>query len=655
VRAAFTRFCAAALAPCLVGAAQAADLADTRELESLLTTPVYAASKYQQSLADAPAAVTIITQGEIRAFGWRTLAEALNAVRGVYTRYDRAYSYVGVRGFGRPGDYSSRLLLLVDGVRVNENIYDSVMVGRDSPIDVDLIERIEFIPGPGSAVHGSNAVLGTINLVTRSAASLRGTHASVAADTRQGWKIGATTTAESGTGSLLLAANLELRPGQTLAFPEYDSPATPGGVVSGLDRESAARLFARFEAGAWSLQALAGRRAKEIPNAPFGLVFGDPAAEWTDTMGQLGLSWHPDKINGEGWYAQASLGRYDYRDYGRYEPDARLERFANRGRWLRGEVNRSFRAGGRQLLLLGADVQRDLTQEVSQRQLEPTLEQTVDLLSARGTRFGVHAGDDIKLGNGWNLSLGARLDRDARGNWTTTPRSSLLWRPTDSLTLKALAGRAFRDPNAYERVSYDQAANAAPLGREQTKAGELAADWQLSAAIRLSASLYRYKVSDLIEQVGDEDADEAAFANVGKAVSRGAELEFEYLGSRGLRVRSSLSRQSARDEAGLRLSNSPEWLGKLHATVPIPSSPLRAALELQGMGRRLTGSGAALPAQLLTNLSLAWNQPGRSWSAVLSVSNVFDQHVSDPTSPEYRADRVVQDGREATLRLNFAF
>lgn len=138
----FVTVCSLGLSSALHAAAPAGD---TAELESLLATPVYAASKYQQAVADAPAAVTIITQGEIRAFGWRTLAEALNAVRGVYTRNDRAYSYVGVRGLGRPGDYSSRLLLLVDGVRVNDNIYDSVMTGGESPFDLELIEHIEFL------------------------------------------------------------------------------------------------------------------------------------------------------------------------------------------------------------------------------------------------------------------------------------------------------------------------------------------------------------------------------------------------------------------------------------------------------------------------------------------------------------------------------
>ena len=94
---------------------QAGDAAD---LEALLNQPVYAASKFAQDAAVAPAAVTVLTAGDIRAFGWRTIAEVLNGVRGVYFRYDRNYNYVGVRGLGRPGDFSSRLLVLVDGMRV---------------------------------------------------------------------------------------------------------------------------------------------------------------------------------------------------------------------------------------------------------------------------------------------------------------------------------------------------------------------------------------------------------------------------------------------------------------------------------------------------------------------------------------------------------
>lgn len=628
---------------------------DTAELESLLAVPVYAASKYQQSVADAPASVTIITQGEIRAFGWRTLAEVLNAVRGVHVRNDRAYSYLGVRGLGRPGDYSSRLLILVDGERLNDNIYDSVLIGREFPLDIELIDRIEFIPGPGSAVHGANAVLGTINLVTRSAASLRGRQAAAAFDTQQGWKLGGSLTSEHAAGALLVAANVELRPGQTLAFPEFDSPSAPGGVVRGLDGESAGRVFMRFSSEDWSVSALAGRRAKEIPNAPFGLVFGDPAAEWVDSLGLLGLSWHPRSDDGEGWSAQLGVGRYEYGDHGRYEPDGELHRYENAGLWAHGELNHTLRVGDRQMLLLGMAVQRDIQQELRGTMLEPEPQPTVTL-GTTGTRLGFYASDDIRLASRWRLGIGARLDRDAADRWTATPRLSLLWKPTGTLALKALAGEAYRNPNVYERApsDLDEEWND-ELQRERTAARELAADWQPSASLRLSASLYRYDVSQMIEQVNDPDSDALPYANVSSAKARGVELESEYRLSWGLRVRSSLTRQTARNDSGDLLSNSPRWLAKLHATAPLPVTSLRAAVELQGMGGRLTEAGAMLPAQLLTNASLGWNPPGRSWSMSLTIHNLFDRKLQDPTSVEYVSDRVAQDRREATLRLFVTF
>jgi iron complex outermembrane receptor protein len=96
-------------------------------LEALPQIPietVSGASRYEQKVTQAPASVSIVTSDEIKKQGYRTLAEVLESVRGLYVTDDRNYSYLGVRGFGRPGDYNSRVLLLVDGHRLNDNIYD---------------------------------------------------------------------------------------------------------------------------------------------------------------------------------------------------------------------------------------------------------------------------------------------------------------------------------------------------------------------------------------------------------------------------------------------------------------------------------------------------------------------------------------------------
>ena len=156
-------------------ASQPAPLKDQslEQLLSLEVASVVGAAKHEQHVTEAPSSVTIVTAEDVRTFGWRTLAEALAAVRGFYTTNDRNYTYVGVRGFGRPSDYNNRVLVLVNGHRFNDNIYDQALVDSEVPIDLALIERIEIIRGPGSALYGTNAFFAVINVVLRSGGAVR--------------------------------------------------------------------------------------------------------------------------------------------------------------------------------------------------------------------------------------------------------------------------------------------------------------------------------------------------------------------------------------------------------------------------------------------------------------------------------------------------
>ena len=106
---------------------------------------VEGASGFKQKVTEAPASVTIITSEEIQRFGYRTLADILRNVRGFYVTYDRNYSYLGVRGFGIPGEYNNSIALLIDGHRLNDDIFDGALLGTEFPIDVDLIDRVEVI------------------------------------------------------------------------------------------------------------------------------------------------------------------------------------------------------------------------------------------------------------------------------------------------------------------------------------------------------------------------------------------------------------------------------------------------------------------------------------------------------------------------------
>src|SRR5579862_9489519 len=76
------------------------------DLMSIDVDSVYGASGFKQKVTEAPASVTIVTSEEIQRYGCRTLADILRNVRGFYVTYDRNYSYLGVRGFGLPGEYN---------------------------------------------------------------------------------------------------------------------------------------------------------------------------------------------------------------------------------------------------------------------------------------------------------------------------------------------------------------------------------------------------------------------------------------------------------------------------------------------------------------------------------------------------------------------
>ena len=113
--------------------------------------PVRAASKGLTSVDEAPASTTVLTQEELRAFGWRTLAEALSGVRGFFLADDRTYTYVGVRGFSPPGDLNTRILILWDGHAMNDVWAGQGYAAHDLSVDLEEVERIEVVRGPGSA------------------------------------------------------------------------------------------------------------------------------------------------------------------------------------------------------------------------------------------------------------------------------------------------------------------------------------------------------------------------------------------------------------------------------------------------------------------------------------------------------------------------
>lgn len=95
---------------------------------------VYSASKYGQKITEAPSSISMVTAEEIKKYGYRTMADLLASLRGIFTTNDRTYQFLGIRGFVHPSDFNTRALVLTDGHRTNEAMDDSSAIGNEDHI-----------------------------------------------------------------------------------------------------------------------------------------------------------------------------------------------------------------------------------------------------------------------------------------------------------------------------------------------------------------------------------------------------------------------------------------------------------------------------------------------------------------------------------------
>jgi iron complex outermembrane receptor protein len=484
-------------------------------LEALIDTPLShdskydrtqrSAAKYEQKQNEVAAASIVITRDEIRAFGWRTLAQALASLPGIHTTYDRQYTYLGARGFGLPGDYNTRVLLAINGNRVNDSLYDAAMIGREFPLDMDLVERIEFIAGPGGAVYGQNAMFGVVNVITRSGALVDGGEVAASWQSPQSTREGRLSwgkVLDNGTDVLLSASGLRAR-GED---PFMDFPgAGPGGsdlsgVAHGQDGERDREFFARIGHGAWGLDFVYGDRRKDDPTSQYlsdplvpgqyqrdrflltQLQFQDSFAGGSlDVLGRLFLG----QEHWSGLYLYGGAPFY----------------FDGIGKWYGAELRLLYRGIARHTLMLGVETQDN--DRLVQKNNDLTVPGVEVEVTGSGWRAGIYAQDEWRLSDTWSTVLGLRVDRNDVTGTQLSPRAALIWHATPVTTLKALYGRAHRAPNAAE-ATYDDGQTLVSnpsLGGERIDSLELVVDHRLANDVNVRGSLYRWNLQDLITQV----------------------------------------------------------------------------------------------------------------------------------------------------------
>lgn len=621
---------------------------------------VYAASRHQQKVNEAPASITVITSDDIQKYGYRTLAEVLRSVRGFFVTYDRDYSYLGVRGFTRPGDYDTRVLLLIDGHRINDNVYDSALLGTEFPLDLDLIDRIEVIRGPNSSLYVASAFLGVINVVTKHGHMTGSPELSTEAGSFAAYK-GRTTYGEafnSGLEVLLSGSYYTSRGPGRLYFPEFDTPATNRGVAVNADDDQSQQLFANFLYRNVRVQALYGMREKGVPTGSYGTTFNDSRTRTTDIRSYLDLQYDRKLSATTDFLGRIYLDQYEYHGVNAYT-DAAGSTYLNedltRGKWAGLELSVSRKMLEKHRISAGAEFRRNFLQEQGNYDLFPFVQYSNSRNNS--TVVSLYSQGEIRLRGNVRLNLGLHYDDYSTFGGTLNPRAALIYTPLPRTTLKFLYAQSFRPPNEYE-LYYSGPTNLSnpALQPETARTMGVVLEQYVSRKTRFTAAGYYYPLRRLISEEIDPASGKLVFKNGGSADMRG--LEFELTRTWRWNVESSVQYglQDPKNQSWPPvLFSIPKHLGGMKLSVPLLPNELFASAEVNYVSRRTTMAGNHTPGYFLPNFTLFSQNMKQHWKVSASLYNAFNSRYGDPGAPEHVQDILWQDGRTFRLKLTYSF
>ena len=622
-------------------------------IEQLSAMEVASASKIASQISTAPSAVSIVTAKDIKDYGYHTLAEVLESMRGLYITNDRAYSFLGGRGFGRPGDFTGRIMLLLDGNQVNNNIYNSAGLGYTGIIDASLIERVEYVSGPGSTMYGNNAFFGIINVITKHGHDINGVQVvgEMASYNSKDAKINYGKRLENGADILLSASGFN-SDGQNLYFP-----GAPGnGVAHNLDDQQSRHFFGKLELDGWFAELAYSNRKKDIPTAPYGTDFNAPY-HYEDTTLE-GSVRHDRQLSN---HLQMSLrtyyGSYEYQGLTTYTtfnfPGKPSWQEKSAGQWW--GINAQFVGTWfqNQRIVFGSEYRDDFKQEISTPFASSHLDISEKTLS-------IYAQDEITINQHWMANIGARYDANEAysGNVSkdVSPRLALTYSPQESTNLKLSWSTAFRRANPFEKYFDDGSLLPNPtLTPERIEATELVVEHHLDKNTRLQGSIYHYQTEDYISSVR-LGGGTSQFQNVNGGKTDGAELEFEKHWDNDVRIRTSATYQNAKTGDNLSPVNSPREIGKLNLSSPLFNSNWRGAFEMQAYSKRKAENQSTIGGYSLANLTISADKLLPNVGVAFGIRNIFDRNYAHVAPKSNGLQTTIpQDDRTYWLRVTYDF
>jgi len=636
----------------------AAELSEEEELALIYgdKATISLATGSQQPIARAPAVATAITAQDIAAMGATDLDQALASVPGLHVSMSALasnpiYSFRGIHT-----RYNPQVLMLVNGIPITNVFWgDRSLIWGGMPLE--NVARIEVIRGPGSALYGADAFSGVINVITKTAASIRGTEVGARAgsfNTKDAW-------IQHGGELGALDAAFYLRVGDTdgsqgLVPQDAAFFAPAASLAPGPLSTSRKALDARADLSldAWRFRAAWQQREVGLGAGLAGAL--DPNARVPESRLYLDMNyeqanWAPN------WDVSAVIGYFDIKEkpatpFFTLFPAGALPGFpagmianpAHSERHTHGSVSAIYNGFEQHRVRIGAGLRQEDLYETSelknfnaifaplpapvQAAGNPAL---VYMLPHKRNLAYAFAQDEWDLVRDWTLTAGVRHDQYSDFGGTTNPRLALVWDAAYNVTVKAMHGTAFRAPSFSEQYSINNPVTVgSPNVKPETIAtNELAVAWQPTGKLETKLNFFHYRMRNIIRPVAG-----STYQNSGDQTGRGLELEATWNATRDLRLSGNYSLQHSTDgttgqDAGMaphrRLFGHANWqvapYWQLGTTVNHVAGRMREPGDVR----------ALVPDYTTVDLSLRREHLFDGWEARATVTNLFDRKAWEPT------------------------
>lgn len=641
-------------------------------LEDVLEMEVSTASKLGNKADMAPGNLVVITQEDIRRYGYRNLGEALERVVG-FTVNDHGYaSSVGFRGLTQTNPFdNARMLFLIDGLRYNEVVYDTAQISEAFPLDIESIDRIEVLKGAGSAIWGTNALYAVVNVISKNAESNRnrqimgeyGSH-----NRKKGYASYGDTT--EGGFKYFTSASVTNAIGDTSAFyPAFNDPTTNNGIAeSPLDMEGARASFRGEYKGAYLNVGYGINKSEIYPNVDYEFDYpGEDAFEQENTRAEAGyrLKVNEDQ-NGE-LFARAYFinhrGLFDASEPDFDDPS--LTSFYTTITAVRSagsEVRYSQNIGDSLRALVGAQVDRIYRDKYDayggllspDGMLIPETDFHEDQVfdrTEKGAFFDLEYAPLDRL----SFFFGGRWDKPSDLSAAFGPRASIVGKPTEDTTMKLLYSQGYRNPTIGESAVNPNDPNQS-LDPEQIQFYELMVEQRFGDwGTAIASVFYNDREDDLIYYERDQVEFYDYYTNTKGLSSKGIELSGTARFNETIRGYANFSYTEAKSrETYQEIRNTPSYMARTGLSFSIKDLMIVSPEILFGSSTR-TDTGDRFDPYWVSNLTLLSAPVSEGLSLSASIHNLFDEEFKRYSTGTEDRSRAFDNGREFRLQAMWRF